>query len=448
MWIDNNFSTVMNRKEYDMEVKKIYFSNKISLSFLITLVSSLISGTVFASVIPDAGFMLESIKNNELPAKEGIYSPLVVDEKLVQRKKNDHSTIKVSKFLLSSGMNLPMTEIEITNIKNILNSAVGQELSIEDLDELTDRISRYLQKEGYIVGFAYIPVQDIKDGVVEIGILVGHYDKVQINNTSKLSNARIKRIISCLHKGDVIKEDLLNLALLTLSDLPGISVRSTLAPGSLAGTSDLIIDIADGKRLTGAVYIDNHNNSFTGKEHVGTSISYKNLSGNGDDITINGAIGNRLTNIGVVYSVPSGDHGERLGLAYSYMDYSLGGKFTDLNATGKATVINLYNNIPLIRSRGSNLNLCIGYEKKNMRDNQVGIGKLKQSDIFSIGFNGGHYDQFGGATNYGITFHHGKLDLLNSVDETSTALGTGGISINIFLSCHVNNILIVACQQH
>lgn len=411
-----------------MKVINNYFAKKISASIAITLVSGFVSSTALAS-IPDSGLLLEGIKNNKVVPALETHPQMIINESVVQRDTSDDSMIKVSGFHIRNSMDLQNENIQVGEIQRIINVAVGKEITLAELEELADSISHYLQQQGYLVGFAYIPAQDIKDGVIEIGIMVGRYDKIQIHNTSRLADQRITRILNSLQHGDVIKEGVLTSTLLTLSDMPGVVLTSTLVPGSVSGTSNLIVDITDGNRLTGAVYSDNHNNNFTGQERMGTSVTYKNPSGGGDDITINGVTtGNGLHNMGVVYSTPSGNHGERLEVSYSYMDYSLGGEFTDLNASGKARVVNLYNSIPLVRSRTANLTLRIGYEMKKMWDRQNGSDKAKKTMVFSVGLRGGNYDHFGGggATNYGLTISHGKLDLLDSVDEMTASLGSAG----------------------
>ena len=58
-------------------------------------------------------------------------------------------------------------------------------------------------------------------------------------------------LINGLDSGDVIAIDPLENRLLLLSDIPGVHVQSTLTPGTSVGTSDLIVGVTPGQRVSG-----------------------------------------------------------------------------------------------------------------------------------------------------------------------------------------------------
>ncbi len=64
--------------------------------------------------------------------------------------------------------------------------------------------------------------------------------------------------------------------LLQLSDLPGVSVKSTLVPGASVGASDLIVDVSPGQRVTGSIDADNARNRYTGEERLGGTANLNN----------------------------------------------------------------------------------------------------------------------------------------------------------------------------
>ena len=57
---------------------------------------------------------------------------------------------------------------------------VGKELSLDDLQRVADVITRHYRDRGYFVARAYIPAQDIRDGMVEITVLEGRVDRVSV----------------------------------------------------------------------------------------------------------------------------------------------------------------------------------------------------------------------------------------------------------------------------
>jgi hemolysin activation/secretion protein len=67
----------------------------------------------------------------------------------------------------------------------LLKDFVGKELSPDDLQRAADVITRHYRDRGYFVARAYVPAQDIRDGIVEITVLEGRLDRVSVKPISK-----------------------------------------------------------------------------------------------------------------------------------------------------------------------------------------------------------------------------------------------------------------------
>ena len=104
----------------------------------------------------------------------------------------------------------------------------GSDLTLTDLQVMAGKITDHYRKNGYFLAQAYLPAQDIKDGVVTIAIVIGQYGTVSIDNQTNLSNALANNPISGLESGDAIESGPLETRLLLLSDLAGVNVNSTL----------------------------------------------------------------------------------------------------------------------------------------------------------------------------------------------------------------------------
>ncbi|WP_306823231.1 ShlB/FhaC/HecB family hemolysin secretion/activation protein, partial [Janthinobacterium sp. UMAB-60] len=82
--------------------------------------------------------------------------------------------------------------------------------------------------------------------------------------------------------GQVIATPPLERRLLLLSDLPGVQVSSTLAPGASLGASDLIVEVQPGSRFNGSIDVDNQGNRYTGRNRIGATLNINELAGIGD----------------------------------------------------------------------------------------------------------------------------------------------------------------------
>ena len=158
----------------------------------------------------------------------------------------------------------------------------GSELSLSDLRGMAARITTHYRAHGYFVALAYLPQQEVKDNVVTIAVSEGQYRNVTVTNSSNLSDRVVRNGLEGVNSGDPIVLAPLENRLLRLSDLPGVNVRSTLVPGAAAGTSDLLVDVTPGKRISGSVDFDNAGNYYTGQWRVGATVNINNPLGLGD----------------------------------------------------------------------------------------------------------------------------------------------------------------------
>jgi len=113
---------------------------------------------------------------------------------------------------------------------------------------------------------AYLPQQEIKDGVVEIAIIEARIGKVTLNlkEGTRYSENLVRGIVEKhLVEGTIITETGLETPLLLLNDLPGLSARAVLEPGKQFGTTDVAIRVEE--KAASAMLRPNNN----GRKEIG-----------------------------------------------------------------------------------------------------------------------------------------------------------------------------------
>lgn len=309
---------------------------------------------------------------------------------------------------------------------SITGFAPPSELSLTDLRGMAARISDHYHRNGYFVAQAYLPPQDLGDGVVTIAVLEGRYGSINLRNSTNLSNTLVNDLLAGLNSGDTIAIAPLESRLLLLSDLPGVVVRSTLAPGAEVGTSDLIVEITPGQRVTGSVEADNAGNRYTGANRIGGTVNLNNPTGNGDVASL------RVLTSGDGLKYGRASYQTRVGkatagIAYSALDYRLGKEFEALQAHGTARILTVYGGYPLIRSRATNLNVLVAYDHKRFEDRTDVPPSLteKKVRVLSATLYGNHRDRIGagGLTSYSVTGSAGELDILTPAALAQDAAG-------------------------
>jgi hemolysin activation/secretion protein len=287
------------------------------------------------------------------------------------------------------------------------------ELSLTDLRGMASRIADYYRANGYFLAQAYLPAQDIKDGVVTIAVIDGRYGQVKLNNQTKVSKPLAYGLLDGLNSGDPVRAGPLENRLLLLSDLPGVNVNSTLAPGASAGTSDLIINMTPGKRISGSLDADNAGNPYTGVNRIGATINFNEPLGLGDVISLRTlSSGSGLNYARGSYQLQLGK--ATVGVAYSALEYKIsGGIYDGQGYNGTAQVASVFGSYPLIRSRNTNLYVGLNYDDKTFNDKRESTTYSdRKAQVLTPSLYGNHSDNFGGGgvTNYSLAFSAGNID--------------------------------------
>ena len=370
-----------------------------------------LSQSVLAAEPISAGSQLQQIPPSPIPQKEVPKFSLVPSD-VPAVSESDHVKIFVQSLRVTGSHAYSEADlVKLTGFK------LGSELSLSELRVMAARITDYYHKNGYFVAQAYLPAQDIKDGVVTIAVIEGQYGKINLRNKTNLSDRLINRQLEGIHSGDVVTIAPLENRLLLLSDIPGVHVMSTLAPGASPGVSDLIVDVTPGDRVTGSIDADNAGNRYTGENRIGATVNLNNLAGHGDVASL------RVLTSGEGLNYARGSYQMQFGkatagVAYSWLEYKLGKEFKNLRVNGDAEIASVYGSYPLIRSRNTSLYAQLLYEDKTFQDRIDSTFSItdKKTHALTATLRGDHLDGFGGRglTSYALSGTVGDVDAMTT----------------------------------
>lgn len=368
--------------------------------------SLLSSALVFSAPLPpDVGQILESVR----PAP----TAPVARPALPQRDEESRPGLTGP-----DTFQIPLRGIRITGaslypaatFETLLHDAIGRNLTLGELDALAQRITRYYRDHDSMLARAYIPAQEIKDGIVEIAVLEGRYGEVVLRNQSGLKDRAAHALTQPLQPGGVITGRAVERATLLADDLHGIEAAATLRPGSAVGTSDFVLELREGKQRDGSLEFDNSGSRYTGRYRLGGGIAFNNPAGIGDRFSARIlSSGQGLVYGQLGYQLPLGYSGTTLGLSLTQADYQLGSDFASLDASGTARISGVMLNHALVRSAQFNLRGRIGFDYKKLRDRDINGSTDKQSSVVSLGLLGDLDGPFG-KTNFSALLYSGYLD--------------------------------------
>ncbi len=305
------------------------------------------------------------------------------------------------------------------DLKAVTDPYIGRNVTLGDLEALAQAITAKYRERGFFLATAVVPVQTVRDGIVEISVIEGRLGKVDVlvAPEAPLSEARVRGFLSALQPGEAVNAASYERAMLLLSDQPGVRVSSGLQEGTQTGTSDLSVEVAAAPRFAFSGEADNHGTRESGRYRIGGTARWLSPFGIGDNLDARVMVsnGNALQFGRVSYEAPIGTNGLRAGVGAARVSYELGGEFEELGAQGKANVFDVSLNYPLIRQRQHNLFLRLSADTKDLTDNMdaVEFSAKKRVRGFGLGWTWERRDQVlgGGYWASSGTLYHGSLSI-------------------------------------
>lgn len=255
---------------------------------------------------------------------------------------------------------------------------IDKPIDFKRLSAITEAVRALYHSRGYLLAVAYLPPQQIEDGVIRIGIMEGKIGKISVNTSGqgprpRIGEDQVRKIIAAHVPPDAAVSDaMLERPLLLVEDLIGSGVKSSLVAGAERGSADFGVELRGDPRkglITGSVELDNFGNDVTGEERLHLKLDFNGLASFGDLLSINGFVTrNNLSTFGTVsYLAPLGSSGLRAGFGYGRLSYVLGQEFAALEAEGEVRLIEGYLTYPLLRSRNANLHGRVGLVRKEIK---------------------------------------------------------------------------------
>ena len=261
------------------------------------------------------------------------------------------------------------TLFDTATLHALVAGTEGKDFTLNALNDRVSLIAKYYHEHGYSLAQAVLPQQTIKDGVVRVQIIEARYGKIKLINTSRVNDSLLHSTLTPLQAGEIIGDKALDHPLLLLSDISGVNINATLAPGESEGTSDLLINATPGPMTISNLVVDNYGNRYTGRERIGGTVNVLNPLRHGDVLSANLLSSGKGMNYGrLSYEGLVNGNGTRIGASYSALRYVLGQAFEALNAHGTARVASLWVKHSFLRERNANFYGQLQYDQLELRD--------------------------------------------------------------------------------
>jgi hemolysin activation/secretion protein len=360
-----------------------------------------------AQTIPNSGQILQQVPPK--PAEK-----LAAEPGLVIESPDNHATEDSIPFAVTHLQVEGNTTFDSATLHALVADGEGKTQTLTQLNALAQRITDYYHAHGYPLAHALVPAQTLSGGTVRLQVIEAHYDRIQLDNRSRVGDGLLHATLAPLQAGQPVAQPTLDRSLLLLGELPGVDPHATLSPGARAGTSTLGVLADAAPTLQGNLFVDNAGGRYTGRVRVGANLDINNPLRHGDQLSL-GALtaghGMRYGRLG--YQFTLNGHGTRLGAAYSMLAYALGGSLDPLGAHGTARVSSAWLAQPLVRTRDSRLDVRLQFDRKQLRDriDSTALRNDRHSNHLTTSIVSQHGDHWagGGLTSASLGFGHGRL---------------------------------------
>ncbi len=319
------------------------------------------------------------------------------------------------------------------DLRALVADAEGKDLTLAEIEALAGRITTHYRTQGYVLARAYVPPQEIRDGVVEIAVLEGRVGGVEVEGARWYSPDLLKSYVAPPKEAPVFHAGRHERGLLLLNDLPGLTVKSTLKPGADVGTTDVVLNVEKNRLLTGSVDVNNYGARLTGWYRFGFSLDVNNPLGFGDGLSLRGVISDKAEDVWFArgaYTVPVSMWGTKVGGAFTHVESRVRGVFRELGIVGTGDIGSVYVTHPFIRTQAFNLYGQAGFDNKNFETTLLGTAANRDRvRVFTVGGALDAIDRWRGLTTAGLTLHQGVPDFLGGLsvdDRKASRVGAGG----------------------
>lgn len=376
-----------------------------------TLFSVLCSFSVVAvgQALPGAGSLqqqLDKERRVELPKLQP-QAPTVIPAPL---KAQGELVVEAREFRFAGN-----TLVDKKILSQVLATYLERPLDLQELQTAAALVAQTYRNQGWIAR-AYLPEQDIEQGVITIQIVEAIFGGIEIDEANKpilVGTAQIQAIFDAqLQPGEKLSQHRLERALLLSDDLQGISVNGALAEGNENGQTVMKIKMTNSPFISGDVTADNTGSRATGNHRALANLQVNSPARLGDQINLLALVSEGSRYGRAAYTVPLGNDGWRVGVNASAMNYKVITHDVPNDLRGTSNVVGLEGSYPFLRSRMGNLYLNLSADRKGFDNERDGTTSTRyHTSVYTLGLNGNNFDSLlgGGANSGSVTLSRGDL---------------------------------------
>jgi len=331
--------------------------------------------------------------------------------------------------------------IDLATLRAEFAPLIGRDVTLAQVFAAAQSITTLYAERGYALCLAYLPAQDIENGVVKVQVIEGYIETVE----TLADDPKLARVLSAY--GDKIaasrplKTAVLERYLLLANDLPGVRVRSVVDRGSgLAGAMKLILRV-ERRAWEASLTVENRGTQALGPERGRADVAVNGLISAREKISLSymrGVDDKELDYLSGALSMMVGSNGSTISFEASNSNSQPGTEnLSAIEFETRGFVGSVKASHPFVRARAQNLLFEGGFTHKDLKGDIFGLPN--SDDRLTVASLTAHYDaldSWDGIAALDVTLSQG-LDLFDASrawDPLPSRVGADALFTRIELS--------------
>lgn len=175
-----------------------------------------------------------------------------------------------------------VTPIEVQKLVWLIrDQRMKRGITLGQIESIADKITKFYRTRGFILAKAYIPKQQVREGIVTLTLLLGILGSVEVHKNDMYKVSTLKSVFDDLLTKPVTSAQIEE-NLYLINDFPGLAVNGFFEPGYQVGDTKLNINVKQEKRYKSNVRLDNHGTKGTGLYRTFLDVQINNPLGIAD----------------------------------------------------------------------------------------------------------------------------------------------------------------------